>query len=72
MPSKVRQVNIRPDADTLALLDRVRQSASAAVGIPLSMTAIFRLGLLELERKYPPTGGESKKATERGKKARRK
>jgi hypothetical protein len=51
--AKLKQVNVRPDADTLALLERVKRSASEGLGIRLSLTAIFRLALLELDRKYP-------------------
>jgi hypothetical protein len=54
--AKLKQINVRPDAETLALLDRVQRSASAAVGLRLSITAIFRLGLIELDRKYPSEG----------------
>jgi hypothetical protein len=56
VPSGRKQLNIRLDPATEARLPRVREAASAALGIPLSVADVFRLALIELEKKYPPLG----------------
>jgi hypothetical protein len=53
MPSQRKQVNVRVDDETEERLARVQASASAALGLKLSVSDLFRLGLIELERKYP-------------------
>jgi hypothetical protein len=66
----LRQINIRPDAETIELFERVQRSASAAIGLNLSMTDVFRLGMIALNEKYPspePANGRPKAAGKRKK-----
>jgi hypothetical protein len=50
-----RQVNVRIDDETSDRLERVQAAGSASLGLRLSISDVFRLGLVELERKYPST-----------------
>ena len=52
MPSDRKQVNVRVDGETEDLMQRLIPAVSAAIGLPISQSDLFRLGLLELERKY--------------------
>jgi hypothetical protein len=53
MPSSRRQINVRIDAETAERIECVQVAASAGVGLKLSLSDLFRLGLIELEKKYP-------------------
>jgi hypothetical protein len=52
MPSSRKQLNVRMDDVTQARVDRLLPIVSAAVGLDLSMSDLFRLAMIELERRY--------------------
>lgn len=54
MPSKRTQINVRLDPESEARLPRVREAVSRAIGLEVSQSDLFRLGLIELERKHCP------------------
>ena len=49
-----KQLNIRMDAETEERVARLLLSVAAAYGIPVSQSDLFRLGMIELEKKFPP------------------
>lgn len=51
--SKDRQICIRVDAATLAEVERLRAAISSATNLSVSVSDVFRLGLVELGKKYP-------------------
>lgn len=62
MPSDRKQVNVRVDAATEDLMARLLPVVSAAIGIAVSQSDLFRLGLIELEKKFaPPPAPEPQK-----------
>jgi hypothetical protein len=52
MPSTRKQINVRADADTEARIHRLLPVVKAAVGLEVTVSDLFRLGMVELERKY--------------------
>lgn len=52
MPSDRKQINVRVDEETEGLIRELLPVVSAAVGLSLSQSDLFRLGLVELRRKY--------------------
>lgn len=52
MPSKLKQINVRADDAMVELESRVRAAASAAIGLEMSQSDVYRLGLNELAKKY--------------------
>jgi len=54
MASTRKQLNIRLDGPTAARLSRVMPAAAAALGLDVSQSDLFRLGLVELEKKFCP------------------
>lgn len=58
MPSDRKQINVRVDAETEELIPRLLRSVSAGVGLPVNQSDLFRLGLHELAKKYPPAPAE--------------
>ena len=61
MPSDRKQLNIRMDAETEERVARLLASVSAAIGLKVSQSDLFRLGMIELEKKFPPVAEEPKK-----------
>jgi hypothetical protein len=53
VPSDRKQLNIRMDEETEARVARLLVSASEAIGLRVSQSDLFRLGMIELEKKYP-------------------
>lgn len=54
MPSDRKQINVRVDEQTEALLKALLPAVSADIGLELTQSDLFRLGLLELRKKYLP------------------
>lgn len=54
MPSQNKQINVRIDDETRAMVSRVKDAVSASLGLKVSVSDLFRLGLQELERKHSP------------------
>jgi len=53
MPSDRKQLNIRLDAETEERMERLLLAVSASLGLKVSQSDLFRLGMIELEKKYP-------------------
>ncbi len=47
-----KQINIRLDMDTEKLLEDLQPIVSKAIGLQVSQSDLFRLGMLELWKKY--------------------
>lgn len=56
MPSYRKQLNVRADEETEKRVERLLSLVSKALGLQVSMSDLFRLGMIELERKF---GGEA-------------
>jgi hypothetical protein len=56
MPSKRKQLNVRADDETEQRVVRLLPLVSKALGVQVSRSDLFRLGMIELERKF---GGEA-------------
>lgn len=54
MPSERKQLNVRIDAATDDLIERLRPAVSAGIGLDVSLAELVKLGMLELAKKYPP------------------
>ncbi len=54
MPSDRKQINVRVDGATEVLMRRLIVSVSAGIGLVVNQSDLFRLGLHELAKKYPP------------------
>jgi hypothetical protein len=54
MPSDRKQINVRIDPETEALIPRLIESVSAAIGLRVNQSDLFRLGLHELAKLHPP------------------
>lgn len=61
MPSDRKQVNVRVDEATAELMARLIPAVSAAIGLAVSQSDLFRLGLLELEKKFAPPPATARK-----------
>jgi hypothetical protein len=61
MPSDRKQLNVRMDAETAERVNRLLVSVSASFGIPVSQSDLFRLGMIELEKRFPPVDQPKKK-----------
>jgi hypothetical protein len=48
-------LNVRADDETEERIARLLPVVSAALGLKVTMSDLFRLGMIELERKYAPT-----------------
>jgi hypothetical protein len=55
MPSNRKQLNVRADEETEKRVERLLLLVSKALGLRVSRSDLFRLGMIELERKF---GGE--------------
>src|ERR1700722_13695781 len=53
------QINVQIDEETAERIGRLLASVTAALGVRVSKSDLIRLGLIELERKYPPEGAET-------------
>lgn len=60
MPSNRKQLNVRLDGETDERIARLLVSVSAAYGIAVSQSDLVRLGMIELERKFPPAPEQKK------------
>jgi hypothetical protein len=56
MPSNRKQLNVRADEETEKRVERLLPLVSKALGLRVSRSDLFRLGMIELERKF---GGEA-------------
>ena len=54
MPSQRKQFNVRPDDDTWELVRQLRPAVSANLGLAVSLSDLFRLGMLALKEKHLP------------------
>lgn len=54
MPSTRKQINVRVDDETEELMRALVPAVSAAIGLSIGQSDLFRLGLLELKKKYLP------------------
>lgn len=54
MPSNRKQINVRLDPETELRLASLIPRVSAALGLNVSQSDLFRLGLIELDKKFPP------------------
>lgn len=52
MPSDRKQINVRVDDEAAELMSRLIPVMSEAIGLPISQSDLFRLGLVELKKKY--------------------
>lgn len=52
MPSTRKQINVRVDDETEELMRQLAPAVSAAIGLSIGQSDLFRLGLLELKKKY--------------------
>ena len=55
MPSNRKQLNVRADEETANRVERLLLLVSKLLGLQVSRSDLFRLGMIELERKF---GGE--------------
>lgn len=62
MPSQLRQFNVRLTDEDEARLERVLPALKEAYpGVVITQSLIFRISLIELERKLAPAKGGKKK-----------
>ena len=52
MPSDRKQINVRADDETIALVAELLPVVSAVLGLSVNQSDLFRLGLNELKKKY--------------------
>ena len=52
MPSKRKQINVRSDVETEQRVRRLLPLVKQAIGLEVTVSDLFRLGMIELERKY--------------------
>ncbi len=52
MPSKRKQLNVRLDLETEKLVSELLPVMRKAIGLELSQSDLFRLGMIELRKKY--------------------
>ncbi len=58
MASDRRQINVRLDPDTERTLAELKPVVSKSIGLEVSQADLFRLGILELRKKFMPDAGE--------------
>jgi hypothetical protein len=58
MPSKRKQINVRADAETEARIKRLLPRVREALGLEVTVSDLFRMGMMELERRYGGKTGE--------------
>ena len=54
MPSQRKQFNVRADEETEARVERLLPMVKRALGLEVTISDLFRLGMIELERRYGP------------------
>lgn len=54
MPSDRKQLNVRVDDETEDLVEQLLPAVTAALGVKVSQSDLFRLGMKELAAKYLP------------------
>ena len=59
MPSDRKQINVRADSETEELMNRLIPVVSAAIGLKVNQSDLFRLGLVALKKQYLPDGDEN-------------
>ena len=52
MPSKRRQINVRADAETEARIQRLLPIVKESLGLDVTVSDLFRLGMIELEKRF--------------------
>ena len=52
MPSKRKQFNVRADPETEARVKRLLPQVKEALGLEVTVSDLFRLGMIALERLY--------------------
>jgi hypothetical protein len=52
MPSKRKQINVRADAETESRVRQLLPAVKEALGLEVTVSDLFRLGMIELERRY--------------------
>lgn len=67
MPSDRKQINVRVDAETEALLPALCEAIGLATGLKVTNSDLFRMGMHELKRRYLPDEGPAKAAPARKK-----
>jgi hypothetical protein len=60
MPTDRKQINVRVDAETEALMIRLIPVVSAAIGLKVNQSDLFRLGLVALRKQYLPDDEDEK------------
>lgn len=60
MPSDRKQLNVRMDDETEERVARLLPAVSEAIGLKVSQSDLFRLGMIELERKFLRASGPSR------------
>ena len=55
MPSKRRQFNVRADDETEERIERLLPLVKQSLGLEVSVSDLFRLGMLELEKRFGNT-----------------
>ncbi len=73
MPSDRKQINVRVDEEIELLLPALCRAVGEALGLTITNTDLFRMGVNELRRKYlpnwvPPSAGEQTAPKKKGKK----
>jgi hypothetical protein len=63
MPSDRKQFNVRADPETEDRIRRLLPLIRGALGLEVTVSDLFRMGMVELERKYG--GGEAAPASGR-------
>lgn len=66
MPSDRKQLNVRVDPDVEDLVEQLIPAVTAALGVKVSQSDLFRLGMKELAAKYLPPAGDRKRRPARG------
>lgn len=54
VPSDRKQINVRLDDETEERVARLLVSVSKSIGLKMSQSDLFRLGMIELEKRFPP------------------
>jgi hypothetical protein len=64
VPSQRKQFNVRADRETEDRVKRLLSAVKQGIGLEVNISDLFRLGMIELERKYAndmPTSNKAKK-----------
>lgn len=66
MPSTRRQIMVRVDEDTEERMEGLLARVKESVGINPSMSDLFRMGIVELEKKFPREPRKPRKPLDTG------